>query len=69
MSDQQKQAFAHDAKEREDKMREEGYMSSDIVLVAYYMLKNNIDQAEKMEGLSNDLSELLEKTEKLLEKM
>ena len=66
MNEQQLNCFENVANEIQSKMREEGYLSADIVAVAYFMLKNNIEDMEKLIQLDNKFFNLLNKAENLL---
>lgn len=66
MNEYQEQGYKNDAEKIEHEMREMGYMSSDIVVVAYFLLKNNIDKAEGQINVENKLQKMMQKAEKLL---
>ncbi|MDX5853537.1 hypothetical protein SIM22_05240 [Bacillus cereus group sp. BfR-BA-01363] len=66
MNEYQKQGYKNDAEKIEHEMREMGYMSSDIVVVAYFLLKNNIDKAEGQMNVENKLQEMIRRAEELL---
>lgn len=66
MNEYQEQGYKNDAKKIEHEMREMGYMSSDIVVVAYFLLKNNIDNAEGQMDVENKLQEMMQRAKGLL---
>ncbi|HDR7922292.1 hypothetical protein P7D15_01380 [Bacillus cereus] len=66
MNEYQQQGYKNHAEKIEHEMREMGYMSSDIVVVAYFLLKNNIDKAEGQINVENKLQEMMQRAEKLL---
>jgi len=66
MNEYQEQGYKNDAEKIEHEMREMGYMSSDIVVVAYLLLKNNIEKAEGQMNVDNKLQEMIRRAEELL---
>lgn len=66
MDKQQLKAFRYDSHEKQNEMRRNGYMSSDIVAIAYFMIKDNIEDAEKLIKLDSDFLSLIERAEKIL---
>ncbi|HHT7008717.1 TPA: hypothetical protein ACTZ3A_001256 [Bacillus cereus] len=66
MNEYQEQGYKNDAEKIEHEMREMGHMSSDIVVVAYFLLKNNIDKAEGQMNVENKLQEMMRRAEELL---
>lgn len=66
MNEYQEQGYKNDAQKIEHEMREMGYMSSDIVVVAYFLLKNNIEKAEGQMNVENKLQEMIRRAEELL---
>ncbi|MFJ8528509.1 hypothetical protein [Bacillus sp. NPDC094106] len=66
MNEYQEKAYKNDAKKIQGEMREMGYMSFDIVAVAYFLLKANIDKAEKQMSVENKLQEMMGRAGKLL---
>ena len=63
----QQKAFEHEAKQIASKKKEEGYLPLDLVALGYYLIKNNIDSAEKMEENFANMTELLQRAESLME--
>lgn len=47
-------------------LREQGYLAPDILAVAYWLLKNNLDATEKIYGHERKTNRLLERAEVLL---
>ncbi|HFJ9376698.1 TPA: hypothetical protein ACGW65_000950 [Bacillus paranthracis] len=66
MNEYQEQGYKNDAEKIEHEMREMGCMSSDIVVVAYLLLKNNIEKAEGQMNVDNKLQEMIRRAEELL---
>lgn len=52
----------------EEDLKKFGYLPYDIVAVAYFLLKNNIDKAENLQIKENELNLLLSRAENLLDK-
>lgn len=66
MNKYQKEAFKNVAEDIEYKLREEGYMSLDILSVAYFLLENNIEKSEKLVSSEDNISDLLNRAENIL---
>lgn len=59
--------FEGDADRIERLLREEGFLSADIVSVAYVLLNRHIDTVEKMISNEANLASLLARAEALLD--
>lgn len=66
MNQYQKEGYKEEALAIEEKLKDQGYLPSDIVAVAYMILKNNIDSADKFERKASELTNLIDNTESLL---
>ncbi|MGF7534999.1 hypothetical protein AAGG74_15120 [Bacillus mexicanus] len=66
MNQYQEEGYKEEALAIEEKLKDQGYLPPDIVAVAYMILKNNIDSAEKFERKASELTNLIDKTESLL---
>lgn len=62
----QKEAFHDEAVKIAEKKKEEGYMATDLTAIGYYLLKNNIEQAENIEEGLEGLDDLMSRAESLL---
>lgn len=59
-------AFKNEAEKLEEKLRGNGYLSTDIVTLAYFLIENNIEKAELLEEKNDGLNDLINKVENLL---
>lgn len=65
MNKYQEQGYKNDAEKIKNEMRKEGYLSLDIVAVAFFLLKANIEDAERLHAKDNEIADLLSRAEKL----
>ena len=61
-----REAFEELADSFESDLKEKGYLPSDIATLAYYLLKNNIDQMEALERQFKNTHELLQRVDDIL---
>lgn len=66
MNKYQEEEYKNDANEIESGMRGEGYLSSDIVAVAYLLLKANIDNTEELQVKDKRIADLISRADNLL---
>ncbi|UGO50891.1 hypothetical protein PQE70_gp038 [Bacillus phage vB_BanS_Nate] len=66
MNEYQKEGYKNDAEKIEHEMREHGYLPVDIVAVAYFLLENNIEKAEKLVEIDKNLDDILQRVQKIL---
>jgi hypothetical protein len=66
LNEYQKEAFRMEALCLEEEKRENGYTSMDLVAIGFYLIKNNIDKAEKLEGILANINSLIEMADKLI---
>lgn len=66
MNQLQRQGYKSTAEKLANELRAEGYLSTDIVAVAYHLLESNLDKAEKMEAKTKEVTDLINKAESFL---
>lgn len=66
MNQLQRQGYKSTAEKLANELRAEGYLSTDIVAVAYHLLEGNLDKAEKMEAKTKEVTDLINKAESFL---
>lgn len=66
MNEFQIDAYKNDAEKIENEMRNIGYLPTDIMAVAYFLLQNNIDKAEKVTEIDKNLNDILKRVEKII---
>lgn len=66
MNQLQRQGYKSTAEKLANELRAEGYLSTDIVAVAYHLLEGNLDKAEKMESKTKEVTDLINKAESFL---
>lgn len=68
MHESQKEAYKQDAINIQSNLHIQGYVSSDIAVIAYYLLEATIDGAETLHDRFANTQQLIERARILIEK-
>lgn len=66
MNNQQLKCFQEVSNDIEEKLREQGYMSTDLVIVAYFIMQNNIAKAKDLTSLNDKIDLLMKEVEDII---
>lgn len=66
MTDCEANGYQQAANMIELQLKNEGYLSSEISTIAFYLLRDNIEESDEFQPLNNEVNELLESVDTLI---